>query len=179
MAWSVPVVAVATAAPALAASGPHPGGKVNLACKQPGSSCYNQYGFVKGYTFTVTLTNDSSKPIYVYTGANGALPPDFNVTSTVDFEFETARLFQNGVIGAPLPTSVMIPAGGSVTIIINAGTNDNSANTSAVGSLALAWGHCATPGCDPDHSYVKYTGDGWINLNFNFATMPPCTNCLP
>lgn len=178
MAWSVPVVAVATAAPAIAASGTPPKGQVNKACKQPGNSC-GEYGFVKGYTFTVTITNTSNKTIYVYTAASGDLAPDFQVSSPVDFDFATANLFNNGQIGAPLPLSAPIAPGGTLTIIINAGTNSNSANTSAVGNLSLAWGHCPDPGCDDEHDYTQYTGDGWINLPFSFAETPPCVNCLP
>lgn len=61
-AWSVPVVAVAGAAPAHAASP----GQVILtqvgACKSPGNSCRS---FAKGYIFTFNVTSTWSCPVTV------------------------------------------------------------------------------------------------------------------
>lgn len=189
MAWSVPAVAVATAAPAFAASGGGPNGQFNDACKQPGASCKKDFGFVKGYTFTVTINNPTSKPLYIYPTLNGTVDPYFNVTSSVPFSYASARLYTGGAIGTPLPPALSIPAGGFATIIINAGTNSNSANTDAAGTLVMAWGHTSTPGADPDHPYVPAPSDtnktgpfgaGWFVIPFSFASTPPCgTDCAP
>lgn len=192
MAWAVPAIAIAAPAPAFAASGPPPQITVLAACKQPGDSCDNKWGFIKGYTFVVKFTNVESQPIYIYTGATGTLAPVFDVTSSVPFTYVSARLFdpalQNsptGPIGAAVGTEVQIAANSSIYVIINAGTNDNSANTSAVGDLFLAWGHTATPGADPDHPYTPVPtgtntpGSGWFGGTFNFASTNPCSNCFP
>ena len=52
-AWSVPVIAVGAAAPAMAVSSSTPTGEALGACKLPGASCNNV--FTKGYAFLVTV----------------------------------------------------------------------------------------------------------------------------
>lgn len=183
-AWAVPVVPLVVATPAYASSGGGPTGSITNACKQPGASCFNQYGFLKGYTFLATITNPTDEDLYIYPVVNNVLDPYFEVTSPVPFTYSSARLYTGGAIGAPLPTALLIPAGGNVQIIINAGTNSNSANTQATGTLAFAWGHTTTEGGDPDHPYVPAPpvtppGEGWFVIPFNFASTPPCENCAP
>jgi hypothetical protein len=186
-AWAVPAVPLVLATPAYASSGGGPVGVVLRACKQPGASCENQFGFLKGYTFLVRFSNPTDEDLYLYTDRNDPLPPFFEVTSSVPFTYASARLFTLNppTIGAPVPDSLLIPAGESVLIIINAGTNSNSANTDAVGTLVMAWGHTAEQGADPDHPYTPAPpgpspyGEGWIETDFSFASTPPCLNCLP
>lgn len=190
-AWAVPAVAVAAAAPARAASGGPPRVTVLDACKQPGNSCntgQRPFGFVKGYTFTVRIDNPTTEDIYIYTNEDNTPGPYFNVTSSVPFSYESARLFtpgSPGTIGAPVGDSLLIPAGGTVYIIINAGTNSNSANTDAIGTLWFPWGHTPVAGSDFDHPYIPAPpapnpGEGWVGDDFFFASTPPCgTDCMP
>ena len=193
-AWAVPAVAVASAAPAMALSGGGPSLTILQACKQPGASCEKDYGFLKGYTFLVRVTNPTSQPLYIYTSStpppapNAALVPFFYVTSSVLFTYASARLFTPpSTIGAALNASQLIRANSSLLIIINAGTNSNSANTDAVGSLWFPWGHTATIGADQDHPYSpapgnpmpSMVGEGWAGGSFNFASTPPCKDCFP
>jgi hypothetical protein len=186
-AWAVPAVPLVLATPAYASSGGGPTGQVLRACKQPGASCQNQFGFVKGYTFLVSFTNPTAEDLYLYTDPDGPLAPFFDVTSSVDFTYASARLFTLNppTIGGPVPEPLLLRAGQSVLLIINAGTNSNSANTDAAGTLVMAWGHTVTPGADPDHPYTPAPpngppyGEGWIEINFSFPSTPPCLNCLP
>lgn len=189
-AWTVPALPLMAAAPAYAASGGPPSGFFESACKQPGNSCNNRFGpgnpgFIKGYTFVVNITNTSGELIYIYPTLNGTLNPYFEVTSSVPFSYASARRFTGGAIGTPLLAAEPIPNGGSLRIIINAGTNSNSANTDAVGTLFLAWGHTQTVGGDPDHPYTPAppdanVGEGWFEIPFSFASTPPCgTDCAP
>lgn len=80
-AWSVPVVAVAGAAPAHAASP----GQVILtqvaACKSPGNSCKT---FKKGYIFTFNVTSTWSCPVNVLSGTFTVLSGSTPGTLTVD-----------------------------------------------------------------------------------------------
>ena len=198
-AWALPAVPLVLATPAYAASGGGPTGAFESACKQPGDSCdtpARPYGFTKGYTFVVNLTNPTNKTIYVYPTLAGVDNPDsavpadtldpfFNVTSSVPFTYSSARRFTGDAIGVPLLPAEPIAPGGSLRIIINAGTNSNSANTDAIGQLFLAWGHTATIGGDPDHPYVPAPpanppGEGWFRIPFSFPSTPPCGNdCAP
>ena len=183
-AWAIPAVPLVVATPAYATSAGGPNGVITNACKQPGSSCQNQYGFVKGYTFLVTINNPTAVNLYVYPTVDGTLDPFFVVTSSVPFSYSTARKFTGGAIGVPLAAAELVPAGGSIQIIVNAGTNSNSANTDAVGRLVMAWGHTVTQGADPDHPYTPAPptnppGEGWFTMTFNFASTPPCDKCIP
>ena len=203
-AWAVPAVPLVMATPAYATSGGGPNGVFLGACKQPGNSCntgQKPYGFIKGYTFTVRINNPTALDIYVYPTLNNVPNPDspagppvetmnpyIVVSSSVPFSYNTARLFTGGAIGTPLPTALLVPAGGSVTIIINAGQQGNSANTDAVGRLDMAWGHTEypIPGSDPDHPYwpgppsSPPLAEGWFSIPFSFPSTPPCgTDCAP
>ena len=195
-AWAVPTVPLVVATtPAYASSGGGPKGTFQRACKQPGNSCA-PFGFTKGYSFLITITNPTNKPIYVYT-ATGALAPVFIVTTSstsgVTFSFGDAVQYipavpPAGPTFAPLGDSVLIPANGSIQIIIDA-TSNNSANFTASGTIFLAWGHTPIPGSDPDHPYTPKPpaarppayGSGWIEFDFT-TTFPPCdkdNSCLP
>lgn len=102
-AWSVPVIAAASAAPAMAASGPIRINFTGVACKHPGEP--------KWYHFKVTITNSSASSI------------------TVTF----IKLNVNSVDGPQvLPTSVPVPGPGSVTTTVDGGLFGDSANGTAV-----------------------------------------------
>ncbi|GAB3603033.1 hypothetical protein [Microbacterium aureliae] len=188
MAWSVPVVAVATAVPAYAASGGGPSGVFISACKQPGASCKKDYGFVKGYTFVISITNNTPQDVYIYPTLNGTVDPVFALDSEPDknFNYNTAAEFTGGAIGAPLTAGELVTAnGGSFQIIINAGTNGDSSNISATGGLYMGWGHTEVPGADPDHDYstpppLAATDPGYFFIPISFGSTPPCgTDCAP
>lgn len=195
-AWAVPAVPLIVATPAYASSGGGPTGSFKNACKQPGNSCA-PFGFTKGYSFVVTITNPTNKPIYVYTKTSGALQPVFVVTTSsasgVTFAYGDAVQYIPAVPPAPptfipLGDSVLIPANGSIQLIIDA-TSSNSANFTASGNIYMAWGHTAVPGSDLGHPYTPAPpaatppayGKGWFGFSFS-TTFPPCDKdnyCLP
>ena len=197
-AWAIPAVPIVLATPAYASSGGGPSGKFLAACKQPGGSCNKDYGFVKGYTFTFSITNTTTKTIYIYPTLNNVDNPDsavaadklnpyFDLTSSPakTFSYNTARRFTGGAIGVPLQTAEEIKPGDTLTIIINTGINGNSSNISGSGSVYIAWGHTATVGGDTEHPYAPVppanpAGDGWLRIPISFSETPPCgTDCGP
>lgn len=98
-AWSVPVIAVASAAPAMAASGQITPTFVGGACKHPGNPKY--------YHFTMTFKNQTGSPI------------------TVNLD----KMVINGETGASMfPTSFIVPANTTVTVCVDSGLFGNSAN---------------------------------------------------
>ena len=62
VAWAVPAVAVASAAPAYAKSGRPPRIQILTAASSPG--CAPE--FSKGYTFTVRVSNPTGETMWVY-----------------------------------------------------------------------------------------------------------------
>ncbi|SOC51728.1 hypothetical protein [Ornithinimicrobium cerasi] len=166
-AWSVPVVAVAGAAPAFAASGGPPSVVVGGACKLPGNSCGDV--FVKGYIFDVTITNGTTEPIYIY-------GDDIIITETnpdIDLFFQAAV---DATTGDVITFPYLLEPGQSLVIVLNAGENGNSANQSLTGTIQVPWGHTPDPSDDTDHLPAV---DG-----FSFASTPPvqnpgCTVTLP
>ncbi len=187
-AWAVPAITVASAVPAYAKSGGPPKITVLEACKQPGASCFKDYGFRKGYTFTVMLENTTGETIYLYSSTSITPGPYFSVTSSVPFTYSSARYFSFGppTILGPVGDAIELLPGQTKYIIINAGTNSNSANTDAIGTLWFPWGHTTPAGSDTDHPYTPAPGvdsppfgEGWVGDGFSFASTPPCTDCLP
>lgn len=167
-AWSVPVIAVGAAAPAMAISGPTPTGQALGACKLPGASCSNI--FVKGYAFLVEVCNTSGLTIYGY--------PGIVVTDTnpdINLVFEAAV---DSVTGAEIQPPFPILPGQCVTLILNAGENGSSSQQSISGEVIIPWGHTPDPANDQDH-----VGDP-IVIPYSFPTTPPingaqCTFDLP
>ena len=197
-AWAVPVVPLVVATPAYATSGGGPTGRFIDACTQPGNSCNKDFGFVKGYTFTFSISNPTDQTIYVYPTVNNVDNPDsanpadklnplFSLVSVPpkSFDYNTARRFTGGAIGVPLLQAEPIAPGQTLQIIINTGTNGNSSNISGAGSVYIAWGHTAVVGGDPEHPYAPVppanpAGEGWLRIPISFAATPPCgTDCGP
>jgi hypothetical protein len=58
VAWSVPTIAMVTAGPTMATSGPEPTFRFISACKSPGNSCSV---FPKGYDFRFEVCNPSTR----------------------------------------------------------------------------------------------------------------------
>jgi hypothetical protein len=107
-AWAVPAIVVASAAPAMAASGPVV--LTGRACKDPGSGQGD-----KSYYFEVTLTNTT------------------NATATYGF----TSIEINGVTTTLTPASTTVPANQSKTIILKATLLPNSANGTATLSYTV------------------------------------------
>jgi hypothetical protein len=170
MAWSVPAVAIARTAPALAASGAPPTGAVHAACKLPGNSCGDV--FVKGYVFELTISNDSGKTIFLYNQAG------FEIEITEDNP-DLDLFFQAAVdstTGDVLTFPLELQDGESITILLNAGENGNSAEQAIAGTISFPWGHTPTPP-DPDNHPD-------LVLEFDFEDTPPlqgaqCSFSLP
>lgn len=161
MAWAVPVIAIAGPVPAFAASGGPPSGVALGACKLPGNACGDV--FVKGYVFEITLTNNTGKDVYLYDQAG------FEITISetnpdIDLFFQAAVTESGTLITFPY----LFPAGTTVTIILNAGENGNSANQSLTGSISFPWGHTPTPP-DPDN-HPPFV------VPFDFPDTPPEQN---
>ena len=129
LAWSVPAVAVASAAPAFAASGAPPVLTFQSACKYPGNSCSSR---PKGYSLYFRIDNPTGKTIYIYT---------VTITSVTG----TPLTFAFSVPGLP----VAVPAGGSVVAEFVA-SSGNSAQQGFSADVTVTWGHNPTPP-DPDN----------------------------
>jgi len=137
IAWSVPAVVVASAAPAYAASSAPPSVSNATACKNPGGSCKTR---PKGYSFFVTLCNpDPTDTIYMYGGT---------VTSIQLRDLVIAFL----VPPVPFP----IAPGGCVTVEYVASSND-SANFSFTVDVEVFWGHTPQPPDPDNHPPVAFS----------------------
>lgn len=134
MAWSVPVVAVAAAVPAYAASGSPPIITTGTACKSPGSSCKT---FDKGYQVPVTIQNpDPTKTIWITAVTIGSVGDCTNLTTAQS-----------------LPaTPFSVSPGQTINVIFQANAS-NSANQACTFSFSVTWGH-ASDGSDLNHPAI-------------------------
>ena len=158
LAWSVPAVVTARAAPALAASSEPPQAWPAPAASS-GSSCAGV--FVKGYVFEVTLTNTTGETIFLYN------QPGFVITITennasIDLVFQAAV---DATTGQVIRFPYEMPSGASLTILLNAGENGTSADQPIAGSIFFPWGHTPTPP-DPDNHPD-------IEIPFSYLSTPP------
>jgi hypothetical protein len=160
MAWSVPAVAVAAAAPALAASGAPPTPAVGTACKLPGNSasgCADIFAGLPGldptkaFAVPLLITNNTNKPI--------VLKPSITITSS----------------GLPFTVVGIVPAyctpiapGSSVKVIVYA-NSDSSANQSVTLGFTIPWGHDCN---DADHAPIVISG-------VVIGSFPPCSSKVP
>ncbi len=116
-AWSVPAVAVAAAAPAMAASALVTVSEAGDACKLPGNSCSNA-GYNKGYLQPLTICNNST----------------VSVTVTIT-EPATLTFNGNSTVFTPVPASFTVAPGGCQNVTLNLNLQDNSQNSSITGTL--------------------------------------------
>lgn len=144
MAWAVPVVAIAAPVPAFAASGGPPTGVFNGACKLPGNACGNV--FIKGYVLQFTLSNNTGEDVYLYNQAGFQIFVDENINPDITLVFQAAALPNGTIVSFPY----LFPANSTLIVILNAGTNENSAQSSIGGTVSFPWGHNPTPP-DPDN----------------------------
>ncbi|MFE6735557.1 hypothetical protein [Microbacterium sp. NPDC057650] len=140
-AWSIPVIAAATAVPLAAASDVGvvitSGGN---ACKLPGGSCKDK-GWTKGYLQPLTIDNPTGQAIVV------------TIPSTV-----TLALNGVDVTFTVSPSTFTVPAGGNQRVVLNIVDQKNSPTASISGSIP--WSHAdggsgvvaistaATPPCE-------------------------------
>ena len=171
-AWVVPTLALATAAPAFATSGPKPTVVPGAACKLPGESCDP---LIKGYLFKFVITNPSAVDVYLYTDADQTMPAITDNLPDIALVFEVAKVTVGGVTTFYFPgDAIRIPAGASATIILNAGTNATSENLlDYVINVSWPWGHTLDMADDTDH-----LGDP-VMFSFTGADTPHCKLCSP
>ena len=146
-AWSVPAVALASAAPALASSiQTPPTVTVGDACKYPGNSCD---GYKKAYRVYMSICNPSPVDIWIY-----------EIASSIE---GTTLEFLNTEPALP----VKIPANnGCVTLVYRAG-DENSANRKGFTlNVVVSWSHSANPANDP------YTHQP-VTVSKTYASTPP------
>lgn len=153
MAWSVPAVAIASAAPAFAVSGPTPTITFTSACKSPGNSCKV---FPKGYRFNSKVCNTSPVDIWIYT-----------ITFTASGSNLTLTLRE-----PTLP--IKVPANQCIDVLWEAESN-NSANQTFTLLTSSKWGHAPTYGGDvrqAEHDANPMTG------SFVVTGTPPDCGCF-
>ncbi|MFZ1411051.1 MAG: hypothetical protein WAS07_06320 [Micropruina sp.] len=153
-AWSVPVIATVSAAPAFALSGPGPSLAFLGACKLPGNSCHID-GFKKGYKFNFRVTNnDANNDIYL------CAPITFTATGTgVD-----------PLIYTPQTPCILIPAGSSSVVPIFADAA-SSANLVFTTTMTVTWGH-ECPCSDDTHGHPTVSSTFTVD-----GTPPNCDSC--
>ena len=170
-AWSVPVVVVANAAPALAAATPSNPIRIDFtgstACKIPGNSwsqdgiCYNK-GYVLWAKFVntgnvdVTLTSINSMVL----GSNSVQQCIVNVTRiqgacTTNYLSYTPFPGQSEISGG----TVFLPAGGVAYIAIFSNANSDSASTSILVNFSYNDGS----GSQSADTAGSLNGESWTN----------------
>lgn len=151
-AWAVPAVAVASAAPAMAASGTVTFENLSSACKLPGASCQGQTGVKKGYVVAVQVCN-------TVTGNPG------NVTVTFAEQVNGA-LCGNTKAWNIKPNPLVLTQSGCSTVYLALDGEPDSANCAINGSTTFTW-----------EAENGLTGSG--ELTFSAPATPPCDNCRP
>ncbi len=167
LAWTAPVVAIAAAAPSMASSGAIPTVVPGGTCKLPGGSCPN----LKDYLFQLLITNSDTQAVYLYTGG---VYPTYGPSVTINPPNYTLT-YAGASVGATTYAPgqpILLPAGATTTVLLDAGINSNSANLAGyVVTVMFQWGHTSDPTLDTDH--VNNPVIAVINVD---AT-PPCANC--
>lgn len=121
IAWTTPVVAVATAAPAFAVSRVPPNLEYIGACKYPGNSCKEAN---KGYAFAFTVTNNDARAV---TFCDATLV----VNEPSPFEDDVTFTYVGGCI--------TVGGGQSGTAYFYFEGSDDSANSPFTGSLTATY----------------------------------------
>ncbi|KHK99316.1 hypothetical protein LK09_03305 [Microbacterium mangrovi] len=151
MAWAVPAVAVAAAAPAFAASGKPPIISAGAACKLPGNSCKTLPP--KGYQVPATIQNpDPTKTIWI---------------TAITISNNTCGNLTNATAVPAVPFSVTPGQTINVTFVANA---SSSANQACSFDFEVTWGH-ASDGSDHDHSPIP--------VHVVIPSTPPDCVCPP
>ena len=135
LAWSVPAVVVATAAPAMALSGTTPQLLSQTPCVNPAGACRGRPG---GYGFPTLVCGRGIRTAYLYSATITSL-------ELSDLTF--------GTIEPPFGTG--ITPGDCINMFINASSATLLATFTA--TISLTWGHTLPIGSDPDHEPVVLT----------------------
>ncbi|WP_156023139.1 hypothetical protein [Terracoccus sp. 273MFTsu3.1] len=158
--WSVPAVALVSAAPAIAASGGGPLNFVGTPCKLPGNSAQDCAGVfaglpgldpAKAFAVPLLVTNNTVKPI--------VLKPSIAISSS-GLPFV--------VVGIVPTYCTRIAPGASVKVIVYA-NSDNSANQGVTLSMTVRWGHDCN---DTDHPPISIPG-------VSITGFAPCSSRTP
>lgn len=135
IAWSVPAVAIASAAPAFASSGPKPTLSFLGACKYPGNNCGGEVKHAYGFRFQVT-NNDPNRTIY-FCGAE--------LDNVSDPTLAGKLVWKN-----PGGSCIAVPPGETGTLNFFF-SGDNSANRNFTADLVVHWGHQCDCQNDPNN----------------------------
>jgi hypothetical protein len=130
LAWSVPAVVVASAAPALAASGPAPLLQLVAPCVNPAGACAGRAG---GFGFLVRVCGQGTQAAYLY-----------SVTIT------SAQLGDLTFDSIEPPLGRAITPGNCTNTFFNARTA-TLPPAIFTATISVTWGHDPTIGADPDH----------------------------
>lgn len=150
IAWSVPVVAVAGAAPAFAVSSDGPLTLTGSACKLPGNSSVYTNGYVYAANLVNTLGPNPGDSFIVI----NSLSVNGVAQSQVGYKY--LGLTEPGLAAActtntdcttSVPDRIVLssPDGSSYNLLIYSNNADNSANAAVVVSYTVY--DCAAPGC--------------------------------
>ncbi len=168
IAWAVPAITVAGAAPAFAASGNPPDVLLGVACKLPGASqsrCPTEIAqgifagdFSKAFALPIQVTNNTTKAI--------VLKPSITVTNVRDGDGNPTLPFN--VQGIYPDYCTALDPGESANVLIFA-NSDNSANDDVYADVTVPWGHdCA----DTDHQPLFFP-------DVYAPAFPPCSSQIP
>lgn len=153
VAWTVPVVAIAAAAPAYAASGPVPSFAYVGACKFSGQSC-SRAAFGYAFAFDVT-NNDPARTVYICN-----VQMINKVGTNLNFTWS-----------APPSGCLTLAPGSSGTAYLYFGSS-NSGNQNFTFQLQMRWGHTCPCTSDPDpHPQI-------VTPVLSVASTPPGGICL-
>lgn len=152
-AWAVPAITVASAVPAVAASGTVTFTNLSLACKLPGGSCDKPpINVKKGYRVAMTVCN-------TVTGNPGNVTVTFPTTLTGTL----CGVSKTWIIK---PNPLVLTQTGCNTVVLSLDGEDDSANCPISGSTTFTWS-----------AQNGLTGSG--TLTFSAAATPPCVDCNP
>lgn len=135
MAWTVPAVSIAAAAPAYAVTGPTPDIAFVGACKFPGNSCQLAN---KGYGMAFAVENNDTEQSIFF------CDPVITDSTAVDNQGSLIDLTYTG-------GCIEVGPGESETILFYFEGSADSQNQTFTFDLTVDWGHTCPCSNDPDH----------------------------
>lgn len=180
-AWTVPVIMVASAAPAMASSPPVIiDFGTSTACKIPGNS-YKDLCYDKGYVLWANFVNDSATDYYIAVTAMSV----GGVAQCIVGLSDPAAPCASAPTTPPTNLScVLVPANSSKVYGVFSNASTDSASTAV--TVSIAW--WTTPGCGGAPTgtatlpTANLTGGSWTGVNAQgptgSCTFPAGTNCF-
>ena len=180
LAWTTPVVAVVTAAPAFAVSaGTVTFTSLGVACKLPGASCQSETGVTKGYVVRVRVCSTFTFPVVItirdaMVSLNGEPPTLFQVgTGSAS---ESCANVTPGTTGDPdagqkADVTLAFSAPGCCVVDFALEGEPNSQNVSISGNAPFSW---VVPGHEGETN-----GTGSSTFALAAPSTPPCDHCKP